>query len=84
MIAMALFYDLISLALPTLIGLVAAINFWFWFKLHGISFMTPKRLAAGSTSLLLELFPFTSWIPSITAAVIFTIFDTRIKKAAGI
>lgn len=89
MIAVALLYDLLSAGLNLvfmgwLVAPVAGLHFWLWFKFKDISFMTPKRLATGSASLLLEVFPLTSWLPAWTGAVAVVIADVKMKEKAGI
>lgn len=84
MVAVALLYDVVTILLPSIVAPVAALHFYLWFKLNNISFMTPKRLVTGSTGLLIEAFPLTSWLPAWTATVLVVALDSKIKKKLSI
>lgn len=84
MIAVALFYDAVTLFVPTIVAPVAGIHFWMWFKFKGISFISPKKLGVVGGSALAELFPFTSWLPAWTFAVYMVAKDFVKKPEAGI
>ena len=84
MIAVALFFDALQ-ALLTFIfmgwlaGIFAGLTFYLWFKIHGISFMKPKRLATFGGTALIEIIPFLSVIPAWTFAVAYLALDSKIK-----
>lgn len=87
MIAVALFFDALQ-ALFTLIllgwvvGIFAGLTFYLWFKIHGISFMTPKRFMAFGGASLIEMFPFLplSAIPAWTFAVSYLALSKKIQE----
>lgn len=87
MVAVALFYDALQALLTIilmgwLITPIAFLTFYLWFKLHGITFMTPKRGGSMALGFLIEIFPLTSWLPAWTAVVSFIALDSKIKKIA--
>lgn len=82
MICVAIFYDVLTIFVPTFVGIVAGMHFWLWFALHGISFVTPKRFLSGSAGLLVELFPLTSFLPAWTLTVTYIAHDAKAKKEA--
>ncbi len=86
MIAVALFYDVLSLVpgLNFIVAFFAGFHFWFWFKLKGISFVSPKRLVVGSTGFVAEMIPVLSSLPAWTGIVVFMILDTKIKETVGL
>lgn len=85
MITVALFFDALQ-ALLTFIfmgwlaGFFAGLTFYLWFRIHGISFMKPKRLATFGGTALIEFIPFLSVIPAWTFAVAYLALDSKIKK----
>jgi hypothetical protein len=81
MIAVALFYDGISVFLPTITSPVAALHFWVWFKLHGIKFTRPSQIIPGIAAFALEFFPLSSWFTGWTAAVAYLAF--KYKETGG-
>lgn len=89
MVVVAVFFDLVQMILTFLflgwlVGIFAGLTFWLWFKLHGISFMKPKRLAVFGGASLIEMFPIIpfSTLPAWTAAVVFLSLDSKVKKLA--
>ena len=89
MIATAIFFDamqwlLAFILMDWLAGFFAFMTFYLWFKLHGMSFATPKRAGTMATALIIEMIPVISAIaPTWTGAVIILILDTKIKKVAS-
>jgi hypothetical protein len=62
MIVTALFFDALQALLTLifmgwLVGFFAALTFWLWFKVHGISFMNPKKLMVFGGAALIEVIP---------------------------
>ncbi len=85
MIVVALFFDVLQWALAFifmdwLVSIFAYLTFFVWFRMNGISFMKPKRLAASSLSFLFEIFSWVAAIPALTAAVTFVALDAKVKK----
>ncbi|MCX6703347.1 MAG: hypothetical protein NTV02_01490 [Candidatus Zambryskibacteria bacterium] len=64
----------------TFISIFFGLVFWFWFSLHGISFMSPKRLAAMGGGFTAELIPFANALPVWTTAVWYVISTTKITE----
>ena len=89
MISVALFFDALQ-ALLTLVflgwlaGLFATLTFWLWFRMHGISFMKPKRLAVFGGSALIEVIPFLSILPAWTLAVGYLALSSKLKEVVPI
>lgn len=89
MIVVAVFFDvlqglLVFIFMGWLVGFFAGLTFYIWFKLHGISFMKPKRFITFSTASVIEMFPFLplSALPAWTAAIVILALDSKIKKVA--
>jgi hypothetical protein len=85
MISVAGFFDVLQWAMAFLfmdwlVSIFAYLTFFVWLKIHGISFMKPKRLLAGGTSMLFEIIPFVAALPALTAAVAIITLDTKLKK----
>lgn len=89
MIGTALFFDVLQwlmafLFMDWVVGIFAGLTFYLWFKIHGISFMKPKRLFAFWGAGLIESIPvistFISWIPAWTLAVIVLSLDAKAKE----
>ncbi|HBV01338.1 MAG TPA: hypothetical protein DEF00_03025 [Candidatus Taylorbacteria bacterium] len=70
-----------------LISVWAWLTFYLWFKIHGVSFMQPKRFALLNGGALLEMIPIVNSLPAWTLAVLLLIATTRaeelIKKIPG-
>jgi hypothetical protein len=84
MIATALFFDALQAVLTLifmgwLVGIFAALTFWLWFRMHGISFMQPKRLMAFGGASLIEVIPILSALPAWTFAVSYLALSSKIK-----
>ena len=84
MIAVALFFDALQILLTFifmgwLANIFAGLTFYLWFKLHGISFMKPKRMMAFGGANLVELVPFLSIIPAWTVAVSYLALESKIQ-----
>ena len=85
MICVALFFDLLQWLLAFvfmdwLAGFFAFLTFYVWFKMHGMGFMRPKRLAAMGGAGLIEIVPLLSALPAWTGAVTYLALDSKIKK----
>lgn len=88
MIGTAIFFDALQALLTFifmgwLVSVFASLTFWLWFRLHGISFMKPKRLLTFGGASLVELVPFLSIIPAWTAAVAYLALETKVMAVAG-
>jgi|SRR3989344_5618062 len=84
MIAVALFFDALQTLLTFifmgwLVGIFAGLTFYLWFKLHGVSFMKPKRLATFGGTALIEVIPFLSVIPAWTFAVSYLALSSKLQ-----
>ena len=89
MVSAALFFDALQWLLTFifmgwLVGIFAALTFYLWFKMHGISFMKTKRLLTFGGASFIEIvpIPFLSALPAWTAAVVYLALDSKIKKIA--
>lgn len=92
MILTALFFDGLQIALEFVFGLglvvdsfvsiFAIFTFTVWFKMHDISFVNPKRLAAMGGGFFIEVIPGLNALPVWTAAVWYTISTTKIAEVA--
>lgn len=56
----------------------AWLTFYLWFKLHGVSFMQPKRFAIMGISVLADTIM--SILPAWTAAVLLLVATTRVEE----
>jgi len=77
-----LLYFAIGAVLNTFIGMFAGFTFWLWFKIHDVSFVTPKQITAMGGSFLVELFPALNALPSWAFAVIYVISTHKALEAA--
>ena len=85
MVVVALFFDVLQwllafIFMDWLAGFYAFLTFFVWFKLHGITFMKPKRALTMGAAGLIEIIPWLAALPAWTAAVIIIALDTKIKK----
>jgi hypothetical protein len=88
MIATALLFDAIQILLTFvlmgwIVGFFAFLTFYIWFKIHGISFMKPKRALTMGASFIIEVIPFVSVLPAWTLAVTILALDTKIKRVVA-
>jgi len=86
MICVAIFFDVLQwllafIAVDWLAGIFAALTFFVWFALHGISFWKPKRIIASTGGLLIEMFPIIAALPAVTLAVTIVALDSKLKSA---
>ena len=63
-----------------LLDIWAYLTFWFWFKIHGVSFMNPKRAMALNGGLLIELIPIVNALPAWTLAVVIIFVTTKAEE----
>ncbi|MSR87807.1 MAG: hypothetical protein EXS69_01405 [Candidatus Zambryskibacteria bacterium] len=85
MIVVALFFDVLQwllafIFMDWLAGLFAGLTFYVWFKLYGLSFMKPKRLATFSGTIVAEMIPLLAALPAWTAAVTYLALDAKAKE----
>lgn len=89
MVATAFLFDLAQLLISLISGTVAEIANWLlsivffgvlylWFKIHSISFTSPKRLLSMGGGFLIEVIPYLDLLPGWTVAVALTIFFSRV------
>ena len=72
MIMVALFFDVLQilldfLLLGWLVPIIAAPTFWLWFRIHGISFMKPKRFLTFGGATLVDFVPVLGWFAWMVA-----------------
>lgn len=68
--------------LAGLFSIFVFLTFFLWFKIHGITMLTPKRLTAMIGGGLIELVPFINILPAWTGVVIYLIGTTKIRELA--
>lgn len=68
--------------LSDLFSIFIFLTFWLWFKTHGISLMTPKRLKAVLAGGIVEIIPYVNLLPAWTGVVVYLIGTTKIKEMA--
>lgn len=89
MIGTGVFFDTLQLIFtPTAIGgsiitIFATLLFFVWFKMHGVSFITPKRLLTMAGAGSLELIPFLNILPAWTGAVWYIIYTTKVREVVS-
>lgn len=86
MIGTAVFFDVLQwlmafILMDWAVGFFAYLTFFVWFRMHGISFMKPKRLLVMGGSALIEMIPVVSALPAWTAAVTYLAMESKIKSA---
>ena len=91
MVAVALFFDTLQILLGFIylgwaVGIFAGLTFYVWFKMHGLSFMKPKRLFAFGGASILEIvpIPLLASLPAWTAAVLYLTLNSKVKKAVSV
>ncbi len=87
MVSTAIFFDVLQIAFALIamdwvVGILGFLTFFIWFKINGVSFLTPKRAITMSGSAIIEAFPFLSSLPTWTLAVIIIAMDTKAKQIA--
>lgn len=70
----------IGAVLNTFISIFMVFVFFLWFMMHGVSFVSPKRLMGMGGGFLVELIPVLDALPAWTAAVWYTISTTKILE----
>lgn len=80
---LALLFDLLSSFIP-IVGSILWIVFAIWFFILGISPLNLKRLATMLSSVVIELIPLVSILPSITVGVIAIIVMVKLEDKVGI
>ena len=90
MIIVAIFFDALQFLLGFiymgwLAGIFAGLTFYLWFKIHGISFMKPKRFLAFGGASLIEMIPipFLADLPAWTAAVSYLALSKKVGIGTG-
>jgi hypothetical protein len=88
MIGTALFLDftqwlLAFIFMDWLVGFFAFLTFFVWFKIYGMKFMTPKRIATMGGAFVIEIVPILGALPAWTGAVVILILDHKAKRALG-
>lgn len=77
-----LLYLAIGIVADTFIGIIAGFTFWLWFKMHDVSFVTPKQIAAMGGGFFVELIPALNALPTWTFAVVYVIMTHKALEAA--
>lgn len=86
MVSVALFIDGLqiffegTIVLPSLIDIFAFLTFYVWFKIHGMQFLTPKRMTYMTGGFILELIPVLNALPALTLTVILLILNFEVKN----
>jgi hypothetical protein len=78
MIGTAIFFDALQMLLDFifmgwLVTIFASMTFWFWFKMHGYSFMKPGRIAGSLITMLTDIVPILGWFSWTIAICAFTL-----------
>ena len=78
MIVVAIFFDALQIILDFLlmgwiVTIFASMTFWLWFKLNGISFMRPKRLAGSLGVILIDIIPVLGWFAWTVSISVFAL-----------
>lgn len=81
-VQMVLLYFAIGAVLNTFIGMFAGFIFWIWFKMHDVSFVTPKQMMAMGGGFFAELIPGLDALPAWTGAVVYVIMTHKALEAA--
>lgn len=66
--------------LAGLLSIFVFLTFFLWFKIHGITMTTPKRLTAMLGGGVVEIIPFINILPAWTCVVIYLIGTTKIRE----
>lgn len=85
MVGTAVFFDVLQwllafILMDWLAGFFAFLTFYVWFKIYGMNFMTPKRVATMGTALIIEVIPVLAALPAWTGAVAILILDYKAKR----
>lgn len=88
MIVVALFFDVLQWFLTFvfmgwLASIFAFLTFYVWFKLYGISFMTPKRAMAMGAGFIIELIPILNILPGWTVVVIYLTLEEKARNVVS-
>ena len=73
------FIPFLGQIISIIIGFIAYMTFFLWFKLKGVDMMKPKRVATMGVGFFISLIPILNMLPEITISVIITIASTRVK-----
>lgn len=80
------FIPFLGVVINIFITVLAAMIFWLWFLLLGVSYFSGKKmglkLAAAMGGLIVELVPIIDALPAITVGVTVVIIATRLEDAA--
>lgn len=83
------FFDVLQLIFSetvvggSIITFFATLVFFVWFKMHGVSFITPKRLLTMVGAGSLELIPFLNILPAWTGAIWYIIYTTKVRESVS-
>jgi hypothetical protein len=77
-----LLYLIAGIIVDTFIGIFAGFTFWLWFKMHDVSFVTPKQIAAMGGGFFVELIPALNALPTWTFAVVYVIMTHKALEVA--
>src|SRR3989344_3527031 len=80
--------DFLTVPMNLMVGVLASVwawlTFYVWFKLHGISFVSPKKILAFPAAFLIKIFPFLGVLPAWTGAVVLIFLITRGEEALAV
>lgn len=85
MISTALFFDALQvfldfLLMGWLVTIFASLTFFVWFKMHGITFIKPKRLVGSIGVVIIDMIPIIGWLAWTVAISSFALS----KKSKGL
>lgn len=69
--------------LAGLLSVFVFLTFFLWFRMHGITMITPKRLTAMIGGGVIELIPFINIFPAWTSVVVYLIGTTKVRELAS-
>lgn len=71
---------LAQLLVTALVSTWAWLTFYLWFKLHGVNFLGPKRIAVFPLAAIIKEIPVVGALPAWSAAVLFLFSTTRAEE----
>ncbi len=82
LVIVSLFFDILSFVplLNIITGLIGWFIFSLWFFLLGFGLLEGRRLVTMMSSMIIEVVPFLSWLPTMTIGVIALILMVNLKR----
>ncbi len=84
LVGTAILFDLLSIVLPAVMSIVAAVVFGIWFLILKLPLLSPKKLVTQALALFGESVPAISILPFITIGVMLMISMEKIKEKTGV